>query len=375
MRRNSTAIAASSVLSALALLAASTDVCARPNEFCIYLNCPDTILSTGHAWVGLTFGSSYVNPGATRFRGYHPGTFNVFGGEGRVKDDALRVINGNWDYKICWTISDTSFEAVIGFLNSVTSNPREYNLLQSNCVSFALNAASVAAVRAPNGLNSQGIPDPLQLWQSLADIGNGGTFQGGTVVHNLPNESALTDTEPFPLDFSYSRLESDVHLLTAASVGDFMRLDAQDAFAGAASLAVGGTLNIDLINAFPTTSLISVDWGDGSPFSNQATEIAHAYPDAGDFDGSIAVIDSQSVHRFAFSVSVGSGVAMDDLAVTIPTPIPNTQPNLGLPDAELIEVVYVPEPSALAWAGVLVTLLRRRAGAGAGLTRRACAGA
>jgi hypothetical protein len=116
-------------------------------------------------------------------------------------------------------------------------------------------------------------------------------------------------------------------------------------------------LSLDIPNGDPASSLISMNWGDGSPFVAQSTSFTHVYA-PGIYNADLLIWDAGAIHSYLMQIGVsGSPGAMITLNPTAFTPIP--QDNPGLSSAAAIP--EVPEPSAgvLLMSGAMVTMSRR----------------
>lgn len=327
------AVAAAMFLAACPALAAAT-----PNTFTIYVDCPGTPFTSGHAWFSLTAGSSFKASGTTYTYGYHPGTWDIFGGKAEIKNDAGR----SYDHAITFTISDQKYINVANFINGLLKSPGNYDLLESNCVGLAENAAGVAGVKPPNGVNRAGIQDPYALCSQFDALTVGGTYNGGLVYGSGSASHAPPPVNP--LDFSYVNLADSTHGSTASQCGAFMNLPSSDsADASAYAVAPGAAFTVNLLNA-PSDSLLSIDWGDGSDYSEQLIGASHLYASPGTYDANIVEIDAGQVLRRTFEVTVG-GTGSPFLDYVIPTSTPATGTNDSMePDSIPADIAVVPEP-------------------------------
>jgi hypothetical protein len=327
---------------------------AGPNTFSVYVQCPSTVFSPGHAWISVTPGAKYVCGGTEFSYGFYPKTWNIFGGAAKIKNDGARP----WSWKITWTdISNERYLMIANFIRHAIANPGNYDLLGDNCVGFAKNVAGIAGKTPPNGINRVGLEDPYALCHQFAAIGNGGIFNGGTVTQG----TGIVDWHGVvPKDYSYEAIADDTHSNTAAQTAAFMNLSPLDSDEGDFNLQSGGVFNINLNNANPSASLISINWGDGS-LTEQSDIASHVYAAPGTYEGSVVVIDSGSVQRYGFTALVGAGSPSAQLSLNIPTAVPASGENVGYDDVPDPCTELIPEPGT---AGVLTiaaaAMLRRR---------------
>ncbi len=307
---------------------------AEQHELCFYVEQPCTVLGVpvgaGHAFLELhdlkgTFG------GASFFRGFYPAGADIFGGAGKIKDDAARP----WHYKICYPITWAQWNAVSGGINAKNAAPPAYNLLTFNCTDWITQKAGMAGVALPVKVNNVNVADPNAFWQSLDGLGNGGTFGGGTVTANPnpPLGAPVCDAgSPLCNDFGFDQIQAWGHM-DASGLSDAMQLpllEIQIAFNYTA--AVNEPWHVDVGGTSPGVALISISWGDGSPLDAQSSSFAHVYSAPGTYEASLLVVDRGTVSHYLITIQVAAPAKTVDLQIFVQPSSPSQVPNPGCPD-------------------------------------------
>jgi hypothetical protein len=303
------------------------------HELCFYVEQPCTILGVpvgaGHAFLELhdlkgTFG------GARYVRGFYPAAADIFGGAGKVKDDAARP----WHYKICYSITWAQWDAVAAGVNAKQNAPPAYNLLTFNCTDWITQKAGLAGVALPVKVNNVNVADPNAFWQSLDALGNGGTFGGGTVTANPnpPLAGPVCDPgSPLCSDFGFDQVQAWGHL-DAASLSAAMQLPLVELKISSVTAGLNDPWHVGVTGTSPGVALISMSWGDGSPVESQLPAFAHAYAAPGTYEASLLVVGRGSVSHYVLAVNVFGGAQTVDMDILVQPFPPSQVPNAGCPD-------------------------------------------
>ena len=291
----------------------------------------------GHSFIGIT-----NKNGATLFAGFYCDDYQYYfanvpeiGFSGVINDDQ----NAAWDYKISYPITDAQYKSALAVIAHDQQSPPRYWLIGFNCMDWVAKVATAAGIQLPQykylytgGLT---ISDPLVFYTSLAAMGNGTTYMGGTVTSNQASfAQLLSASSPVttPVDYSYSGLESAGHAdpaTLATSIGipyDHVNLGTVNANSvNGISLSLGG--------ADATHNLISMKWGDGSALQEQLLTLSHVYA-SGTYAAQLLVIDAGAVHSYDMSVVVSSSTSAAVSANVTPL-APVSIPNQGLVPASL----------------------------------------
>lgn len=279
---------------------------------------PQNIITFYHEpalkYVGHVFVSLQSSTGTKRYYGFYP-SFGLRG-LGFVDNDA----GATWDYAIAYPVTPSQYNAAARVITRDRISPPIYVLVGFNCVAWAAKVASAAGITLPPYRLPIGIPSDSTFGQSLVDLGVGATANCGTVIVNsggakFPKLPAIT----FPYDFSYAGLENEGHT-NAAGLASDLGLQFDYVNLGPFTANVTNGLTITLTGVSATTSLISMNWGDGSPFMEQSTTLSHVFTN-GTYTANILIIDNAAVR--SYDINVSSSPANATLTNITVTPLPD----------------------------------------------------
>ena len=298
------------------------------NRICFYANTG----IPGHGFVQFLpiFGSQAGQKGLVR--GKYPGSWNLFTGNGVIKNDRKRP----WDQRICYGVTIQQYNSAAAKVNLKQSGPTNYRLIKDppgNCVNWMTDVADAAGLTLPDKLGIFGIGTPGEFSRSLQALGQGGTFQGGTVDIN-PNTGIGPDGDPvateIPNNWDAEELALRSHANPVGLASDLnLSLNSFDL----GDQTGGPSWTVQLNNLVLDEMLVSVDWGDGSPLEGQTNQFAHTYA-PGSYTVSMAVINSGDIDYYFWDLTVTNlqdadpslGSAID---ITVPTPTPAQGSNPG----------------------------------------------
>ena len=130
-----------------------------------------------------------------------------------------------------------------------------------------------------------------------------------------------------PSDFSYTQIVRAGHASPdrlASTLG--LPLDRNDL--GIVNANVVDGLLVKLFNAAPDRSVVSMNWGDGSPTQEQALTFSHIYA-PGRYTADLLCVDNGAVHSYVMIVDVNSS-ATSALNITVAAVLPVRTINPGL---------------------------------------------
>ncbi len=342
---------------------------------CVYVQSPSVGSPSGHAFIQLVPSSGPQANNPNLVYGFSPqkGVFGALGGNGSISSNATHA----WDWQICYTVTAAQYNSAAAAIRGDITAPPNYNLLDNNCVDWAGKIAGAAGISLPSyawfpNVGGPPISDPKTLQDSLSAIGNNGTFRGGTVNNNsankAPNGGAVAAaTTP---EYSYTATVAVGHT-APATLAAYANVPLYNTNLGGVNLAAGGTLTFNLSNVSAASALISIDWGDGSPYSDQNTAVSHIYSTIGTYDGSLVTMDNGALQTFDFAANIGSSgqtLASFNETITAYAPIvqsyaTGTAPLAIDPVPEPAAIDPVPEPAALVTLALGLgglAMLRRR---------------
>lgn len=248
-----------------------------------------------------------------------------------------------WDWRIVFHVNPCQYNAAADFVNGEIDRASTYSLTGLNCVDWIKYAASFAGLKLPASTDFLGVSDPSTLGDSFANIGNGGTFDGGVVQQNTagttPQDTPDPPTPPETL------LASPIELLgyalqNTSALAASQNTTLQQSTLPPVELAAGGSLNLIFQNVPAGATLTVMDFGDGSQNATRTLQYSHVYTSAGTFHAR-AVIVSQNftLYQASFNVTVTGAAASPRLAlvasssssttVTITVPNPPAQKSLN----------------------------------------------
>jgi len=326
-----------------------------------YVDSPDIRSPTGHAFVQMIpmLNAQAGNPNLVY--GLYPSTVNIFGGPGRIGNDSRH----RWDFRITYNVTPAQYNGAVAVINADIAAPPAYHLLPSNCVDWTCTVSGAAAIVLPAKRNRFGIGTPTTFENSLRAIGAGGVFRGGTVGSNAanvaPNGGPLALAGSVPRDFDFDATQ-DVGHDDPLGLATFMDLSADINMLSTFMVNTSDSFDVSVLDADPADALVSMDWGDGSPFDAQATTFAHDYAFPGDYLASLLVVDSGAVHRYQMPVSVSGAFMTQSSTITVDRFSPATGTNPNFDEAPILLFSEVPEPATifLFVSGIPVLVLMRR---------------
>ena len=262
-----------------------------------------TGMETGHGFVQLL---ANIGPQAgdnDLVYGHYPNSWNVFYSNGLTESNA----DHPWNWRITFPVTAEQFNKAKDFIMKEKSNPSDYALFSTNCVWWIAQLASQVGLSLPEYHDGLDIPDPKALAQSLSQIGDGGTYAGGTVQYNtagtLPNGTP-DPAPPYPDQGSVDGFV-EAALADPASLAQGLNLAFQQETLNPVSVGVGQSLTVSLANVDLANALVVVDFADGTPVE-QLLSASHTYQTAGTRQARAIVINSGAVDEFSFEVDVGS---------------------------------------------------------------------
>jgi MYXO-CTERM domain-containing protein len=321
---------------------------------CFYVDCPagsnlGVPVSSGHAFVQFVPMNNGAGPST---RGFYPNSWNLFGGAGIIKNDAGHA----WDCRVCYNVTPAQYNAAVAVSNARTTTPGNYNLLSRNCVDFCSSVAAAAGITLPTTVGVYGASDPATFWASLDAVKNHGAAAppGGTVSGNPGGAVAANP----PRDFTPAGVGNTGHMNPATLASNTnLPLDQFNLGGVNSNSTTGLTINLTGLNS---SALVSVNWGDNTPWNQQSSAFNHVYA-PGSYTADVLVVDSGAVHDYSMNVSVspspgalvGIGVNhFPDAGGNNPTDYPD---GTSIPDE-----TPAPSAAALLALGGLVIGRRRR---------------
>ena len=227
-----------------------------------------------------------------------------------------------WDWRIVYHVNSCQYDAAAHFVNSEIANPSVYSLTSFNCVDWIDAAASAAGLQLPEGKNFLGISDPVTFADSLAAIGDGGSFNGGVVQkntqglspRNLFDPPSPNETLASPLDLIKYALDN------ASALAASQNMSSQVIALSPVTLAPSGNLTLSFNGNYVTNySLAVVDWGDGTPrVPTTALQLSHVLKSSSSVK--VAVFSFGTFATFLLNVTLNPGAAG---TATIPASIPS----------------------------------------------------
>jgi len=352
----------------LAVTGASPVAAAGIRQLCVYVDSPSTPFSAGHVFVQLI--SNNVPGSRNQVYGLYPSTANIFGGAGVIQNDAAR----HWDWKICYDITLAQYNALVAFVAAAIAAPPAFNLFNSNCVVWASAVAATVGITLPTFNNRLGIPDPYAFQSTLSAAGNGAVIGGGTVHNNPGNVAPTASGDPPPECCSYDA-DAQYGISQPNQLASSLQISYTPTTEPSVTVGMGDTVEVQVLGGTPSSSVIFVDWGDGTN-SSQTADATHAYSAAGPYSAALVVINSVDLERESIPITVVSASTGPQL-VQIENPSDSGAPTVygenvpitpapegattGVPEFALPAVAI----AAIAFACMALLLPRmRRGGAG-----------
>ncbi len=337
------------------LLATAATV--RADMICFCVDCPTGSgiglpVGIGHGFVQL---KPMGGPQAGQTLGYglYPAGNDIFGGAGIIKNDTTR----RSDFCLCFPVTVAQYNAAAALIRAAIAAPPAYNMATNNCVDFVNSVATAAGITLPNTATSipfdGSVSDPAAMWNSFDAIGVGGGFMGGTLA-----SIGGPVTPGTPNDYSYAGLVNDGHS-DPAGVASYTSLALDSQNLGLFNANLGSGIDLNLSNVSLSSSIISIDWGDGSILEQQFTSFNHIYSNPGSYNANLFVMDSGAVHTYDMLINVG-GSPSDTIEVLVSQFPPGNVPNPGF-EPSIMPLDRVPEPSTLVLAlvGLSIGLMGR----------------
>ena len=285
----------------------------------------------GHAFLSIQWKN-----GDSQFYGFYPASWQneILG----LTPGMIARNQPNWDFNISYPITVAQYASAATVITYDTINPPRYSLITFNCMNWVAKIANAAGVELPAVRNHYGIADPSIFGASLANIGEGNTYDGGLVT------GYKLQDPPTPFDYSYGGLESAGHT-NAASLATLIGLAYDPINLG--TVNANSTNGISLTLASPNTNqdLISMNWGDGSAYQEQSLAFSHVYA-SGTYQANLLVVDAGAVHSYDMTVNVSSSHAASITFNVTPFP-PANIPNQGLvranpvPDFNVVQTTSI----------------------------------
>ncbi|MHC5211817.1 MAG: lectin-like protein [Planctomycetota bacterium] len=298
----------------------------RPHQVCFYAKTENDDPSSeyGHGFLALIPKDQV--PSGTPFKvvGKYP-SGNVFGGPGRINDDAT----SKWGWKICYWITTEQYNAIALAIEADKLNPPTYDFIYDNCVDWIEGLAELAGIELPDSDTFE-IGMPSTLAESLEDIGDCNLSGGGLVTKNTEEAAG---TPPACIDWNALGVASLAHADPAA-LATSMELGVDDVALAPVTMAPDESLSWVLSGVDVAERLVTVDWGDGGPLEGQATAFSHVYGLEGTYAATLTVVDSEAVRRRSVSVDVvaGGGVPAP-VQLSFAPPVPAVIVNPACPPA------------------------------------------
>jgi hypothetical protein len=255
-----------------------------------------------------------------------------------------RMPNGPspWEYRITYEVTKDQYDAGLKYAN----NPATwmvYNLLSANCVNWLQGVAQAAGLQLPDftdnstPLDTQlagagpaiGAADGHGMTLALQDIGDGGTFAGGTVMRSTGGSADGSPDPPFPPDAGSPGPLARAALANPAGTARTFKFQYETINLGTAH--TDGDLQVrDTPSRDPAATLTSIDWGDGSasiysiqehPLQQGAVTVLHHYASAGTFTDRIVIVEDGKLVSLTGTVIVGAaGPGLQSFTVPAPGP-------------------------------------------------------
>ena len=316
---------------------------------CVYADAPHPPLFTGHAFLQLIPNSGpQARPATRRTLVYgfvtKPGQEwrATIGGPGAVISNADHV----WTYRICYNVNRTRYNAMQAEITRDEKAPPNYKLTTFNCTNWVLRIAKTGGLTVPPasppraGLFLFGpfifdpraianVADPDTLAVSLATIGVGKMFHGGTVEDNPKNlrPNAFPDSASTQLDVdSYTGL-LEFALADPGRLAAGTGLHDDERRLALHTLGTNGSLTLKLADVRAANAIIGVSWGDGSAIVQRATT-AHRYSRPGTYLVRAVVVRGAVLFRVTFVERVVMGDGSDHLQFTVPV---SDRPTVAFP--------------------------------------------
>jgi hypothetical protein len=335
----------------------STSVTLQPTDvITFYDEYPGNGSLTGHAFLEMTS----VN-GTSAYYGFYPYENPIsdftFSGYITSRDSATP-----WNFDIAYPVSQAAYDAASALILQDSGSPPLYSLIAFNCTDWISTVAAAAGIQLPQTKNDYGISDPYAFGNSLLRIGNGNSLAGGTVTFNSVGNSnssihvAEMSSGAAPYDYSFTALEEAGHT-SPSGLASTLGFPLDQVNLGTVNANNVSGLLLNLIGADPTEDLISINWGDGSPYQGQSLTFSHMYS-PGTYSADLLEVDDGAVHSYDMTIEVSSA-SSTPIDITV-TPFPTVDdPNPGLTPA--LPVPEVPEPaSGLLTVAFCVIASRRR---------------
>jgi hypothetical protein len=262
----------------------------------------------------------------------------ITGGPGIITSNATHA----WNWKLCETVSQHSYNAAAGRIASDEKNPPEYALFKFNCTNWIFRIAAKAFVTLPSAkaLGSETFFDPEVLGGKLKDMWveqGSRNIPGGKVFRNSGNLSPTDAADP-PSPFatnSYTDLALDAFSNPVALAHNLEMAVAQRRLS-ALRVGVGHDLVVSLRGVDPDEAITQVRFGDNA-HSLQRSTFTHAYLRAGSYRVHGIAIAHSTVFSFSFTVTAGGGgsarttIVVPNLRPPRPTPRPVPAPIVPQP--------------------------------------------
>jgi len=274
---------------------------------------------------------SSIGGETTIYRGFHP-VANPISSKGFVGDESQTP----WDFGISYPITeDAYYQADIAiFFDETEPNTPDYSLLQFNCTNWIAKIAQVAHIQLPPYTDPAFVADPSYFALALVIRGAGTLYQGGVVISNgfvfppMANGAATAGT---PYDYSYSNLES-AGFANASTLATSIGFHYDPINLGTVNANNVTGLSLKLVGTMASNALISINWGDGSSYTEQSLTPSHVYA-AGTYNAQLLIIDSGALHAYSMTVAVSQSPSTP-VTVNITAFPPVSNPNPGLVPAD-----------------------------------------
>ena len=264
-----------------------------------------------------------------------------------------RLNNGGstWDWKIVYPVSQQQFKAGLLYATD-PANYQTYNLLVANCVAYIQGVANAAGLQLPdftdynapvlqglNQYNNLHIADGNGMTVGLQDIGDGGTFAGGTVMRSQGGTADSSPDPVFPQDPGSPGPLARVALANPGGTARTYRFQLVSQHLSATGTGANVSLR-DTPSGDAAATITAIDWGDGSPprYAVQAdpardgtVTVAHSYSRPGTYTDKVVVVEDGKLVLLTGTVVVGSsGTGVQSF--TVPKPGPQVEyRGLGAP--------------------------------------------
>ena len=315
---------------------------------------------SGHGFVQLI---SNVDPGKGNYNqvyGLHPAG-NIFSSPGIIESDNLHP----WDWRISFPVTFDQYRLAADFIYNQVRQPDYYDLLSrdgvgENCVSWISQLADTVGLQLPNFVDVFGAPDPNTLANSLAQIGDEGMFDGGTVQENLQGTLPNNNPDPPPVVPDQGSVLGllQAGLQNPGLLAQTINLAFQQETLDPVNVGVGQSLAVSFSNVDLNNALAAIDFGNGALIEESLTT-SYTFESTGTQQVMAIVINSGAVDEFLLEVNIlatgGQGIVsfvVPNPPPTIPLPLQPTPPDVVLPT----QVISVSQSTGPVAGGTDVTI-------------------